>query len=238
MNGFILRTVAAIIVLSGVLGTSTTNATVTYDLGIPVNGDTPTGTPPWISAVITNSSLGGFTGVTLTMRTNWPSSDPNQKVDTWAFKLNTAVTGNPGSLGLGFSLVARNPSSIGTPSISVGNGNQNVPGAGNLLRGFDIQFDFPISNNDAFKGGGEISYFIFASSGYLLRENDFLAVNPTGYATGAHIIGINDSGSGAIAAVPIPEHTHAIFGALLLGGLLWVERGRIQSLFRTRRVAA
>lgn len=232
----LLRVFFTAIVLFGVLGVSTTRATITYDLNISVNGTPPSENPPWLTAVLSN-----FTDtsnrVGLLLRMTATNLAPGEKVDSWAFKLNTSMTGDPTTQNLQFTQAGVN-GSIGVKSISVSNGVETVAGSGNILSGFDILFNFNNGGSNAFEEGEEIFYFIHSAS-RTLTETDFFAQNPAGYYSGAHVIGISGGrGSGAIGAIAaVPEPGHSIFGVLLLGGLVWVERGRIRSFFRRGRQA-
>lgn len=75
-------------------------------------------------------------------------------------------------------------------------------------------------------------------SDYIYLYSAFGWVTQNGYPAGSQQQGGFEEWATIQGGVVIPEPSHAIFGAFLLVGLVWVERGRIRSFFRKEEQTA
>lgn len=234
MNGFILKMPAVMLSLFAALTGTATAAVFTYELNIVAEGTAPGGSTPWITAVVAdNDPADGNVRLQLIAG----NLSGNERIDSWSFNLNPSLDPTL----LTFTVVSAettvpNPPTTANGGVTTGINNQDEPG----VMGFDIQFDFINNINSGFVGGLVATYDVSSSGGPLTAADFFSYLNqptngPSEYNSAAHIIGLAYNKSGTIASVPEPGH--AIFGALLLCGLLWIERKRVQSFFRRRREA-
>lgn len=176
------------------------SADVTFDLGVTINGSTPTGSAPFLTAVFHTVTTGS---VMLTMTNNMPTTN---FVPVWVFNLDPFT-----------SLTATYQSGN---QATVSSGLNFTNGANDLKGGlFDLKFEYPVSNADPnrFKGG-ENSVYLLTGSGLTAEKFASKSVadggNLGGYYSAAKVQGFGSSGSiGTNTVVPEP----ATMAALGLG---------------------
>jgi len=224
--------VLAAVVLAVITTMSVARAeVVSFGFNIVINGDTPSGTRPWLIATFEDITAGD---VRMTLTNNMSAS---VFVDSLVF--NSILSGP-----LNFS---NNTPGTSTASITK-SATQTLDGGANIKAGlFNIAFQYPVSNAGGFRfSGGEVSQWEITGTG--LTASNFLKVSLANanmfggpYYMAAHVQGIPALGGGttggsigaeprlppaafaafastaAIAAIPKPE----IYAALLAGlGLL------------------
>ena len=164
--------------------------------------------------------------VRLTLNTSGLIGTPQHHVQSWYFNLRDA------SQDVQF-LQANQLSGFNYQAFETGN-----VGPGNDTS-FDFGFTFRSTPPPPFFESGTVVVDLFFSpaSGLTLTASDFSVlcppINGFEYFSAAHVErnrGLGDRGQSVGA--PIPEPSHMIFGVLLLGGLVWVERGRIRSFLQ------
>jgi hypothetical protein len=216
-----LKVLALVVLITSALAASSSAAMITFDLSVNISGGpTPTGTPPWLTATFQDGMNNGTQGVFLTLQT--PGMQTGEKIQDWYFNLDPSL--NPNSLTF---LQTDKTGTFSDPGYTTGVNNQNAPAA----MGFDIKVGFSTSNADAFGAGDSVEIFISGIAG--LDAYDFNFLSTSGYNSAAHYLAVVPS-DGSVTIGAVPEPSHAIIGALLLGGLVWVERGRIRSFFRKK----
>lgn len=182
------------------------SASVVFNLGDLINGSTPTGTPPYLTAIFETT---GTDQVKLTMTNNMPTTN---FVDDWVFNMNPVVA-------LNAVLASGNLATV-TSGSDFTNGGANMKGGL-----FDLHFAWPTSNNDPDRFvGGETTVYTLTGTG--LTENSFVSLsvpdgnNPGGYYSAAHVQGFGSSGSIGTKVVPEP----ASLASLALGTLAFMRR--------------
>ena len=221
MDTFSYRKLVLGILVSGAFAVSSHAAMMTLELDANING-APSSVGS-LTATFTDAPP-GQNGVFLELDTS--NLAANEKVQSWYFNLDPAL--NPGSL---IFSQTNKIGSFSNPTISK-SGNEIPPGGG---PSFDFKFTFSTAGPpNSFSGGESVRYFISGISGLNVDSfNVHSFFNGVGYSSAAHVQE-NPSGRGGATLVSVPEPGHAIFGALLLGGLVWIERGRIRAWMRTR----
>jgi PEP-CTERM motif-containing protein len=215
------------LLLALVMAVPVARADVIFSLDTVINGVSPTGSPPWLTATFHENSVGD---VTLTLNNLMA---PAQFVDTVVF--NSIL--NPTTLT--FALLT-SPPQLATPVTSA---TQSLNGGPNMKAGlFNVEFDYATAAASRFTGGTSSIWHI---TGAGLTENNFLMTSIPelvgrntfvggGYYMAAHVQGIPDpltggTTSGSIGSTtPIPEpETYAMMLAGL-GLMGFVARRRKQ----------
>jgi hypothetical protein len=209
------------------------NAALTFTLNNSINGAAPTSTAPWLTAVFENivNNQNVTTGVKLTLTASLEVA--SEFISSVAFNVRPSI--DPEDIN-----VANNtPSNPQVTDVEMDDQNdQNLPGAGDKGKDFDIRIDWSTSNNSSGVrrfNATDVEQFTFTFNG--LTEDDFNYTNPSGYHMAAHVQGIPKVGggttSGAIAntilapttAVPEPS-TYVAAVLLALPVLSHVRRMR------------
>ncbi len=192
---------------------ASTMAAVIFNLDTTINGSTPTGSPPFLTAVFQTTAVDT---VQVTMTNNMPSTN---FVDNWMFNINPVPA-------LLFTWVS------GVQAISVTSGPDFSNGGSNMKAGlFDIEFHYPTSSSDPNRfHGGENAVYTITGTG--ITEASFLALSANdpgsppstgGWLSAAHVQGFGSSGSiGTDQPVPEP----AAFAVLGLGLVALLRRHR------------
>jgi hypothetical protein len=162
----------AVALLVGVLPASA--STVTYDFGQLSGGTAPAGSPPWISAVFSDS---GANTVQLTL--NAANLVGTEYVSCWYFNFNPGL--DPTSLSF---TPTGSSGSFTSPSVQTGaNGFKAGPDGK-----YDILLTF--SSVGQFSGGDSITFTITGLSGLTATDFDQLSTQAGGsgsYSSAAHI---------------------------------------------------
>lgn len=190
-------------------------AAVIFDLDTTINGSTPTGSPPFLTAVFQTTAVDT---VQLTLTNNMPSTN---FVDNWMFNINPLPA-------LVFTWVSGVQAIAATSGLNFSNGGSNMK-AGL----FDIEFHYPSNTSDPNKfDGGHTSVYTITGSG--ITENSFLALSvddpgspPSsgGWYSAGHVQGFGAGLSGSIGTnQPVPEP--AAFAILGFGIIALLRRRR------------
>lgn len=187
----------------GVL-THSVHASLVFNLGSVITGDSPSGTAPWLRATFTQVDS---THVDLLLETLHLTG--NENVKDWAFNLNPALNVA--------SLSAEETSRVGSFKPESVILSDKVSGYGGFK--FDFDFDFDEGGDTAltFSQGDSVTMRLYRESGLSISDFNY-AVTHDGRAfyTGAHVQ--NTPGpqkSGHVGAV-VPEPS-TYFAAALLG---------------------
>jgi hypothetical protein len=168
---------------------------VAFDLDTKINGSTPTGTAPWLTATFTDINS---TTVELTMTNNMPSTN---FVSTWLFN----YTGSAPTA----AFVSGQAGISGTPTIDA---TQDLAGGNNIKAGlFNIKFDFSTSNSNSgaarFSGGETSVYDFTRASGLTASDFQLFSINKPnpngslgGWYSAAEVQGFGNGLSGSIGA--------------------------------------
>lgn len=189
---------------------------VIFDLGTTINGATPTGTPPFLTATFQTVAPGT---VLLTMTNNMPATN---FVDNWVFNLATHVS-------LGFSHVT------GVSALAATSGVDFTNGGSNMKAGlFDIEFHYPSNTSDPDKfDGGHSS--VYQLTGIGLTESSFVALSIDdpgpphshgGWYSAAHVQGFGAGLSGSIGTNQVVPEPAAIASLAFGLGALALRRRR------------
>ena len=209
----------AVLALAGFGQTS--HATVEFDLSTVINGDTPSGSTPWMTATFNN--IAG--GVSVELDNNMGSGSGQYITD---LLFNTSIS-NPTSL-----VFSPSPSFLGPyTSLSTSTTQSLAGNSTNLQAGlFNIEIGFQSTGNPLFPGGTSVEFEILGTG---LTENSFNLLsadggpsNPGGWlmaaiVQGIPILGSSNTTSGSIgftnvSAVPEPQiYAMMAVGLLLIG---------------------
>lgn len=192
-------------------------APVTFELDVGVNGITPIGTSPWMTATFTDVAA----GVQLVMTNNMPSYEfidsvvLNSKIDPTTLTFTHQTTAPPAVNGYDTS------------------SSQDLTGGANVKAGlFNVLLDYappPGGATNVWSGGLSSTWLItgtgVTAANFLLQSlgNESML---GGYYMAAHIQGITGGYSGSIAVVPEPETYAMMMVGLALAGLIGRRRLR------------
>ena len=216
---------AGILLAAASLALNASGAGIIYQFDNSFSGAVPTGTAPWVTANIQNTSG----GVDLTISTAGLTS--GEFLGSLYLNINPSYNVN----NLTFSFLG-GTAGVSTPTIQTGEDGFKADGDGK----YDILFSFDTSNAGVFGAGDTMSFFISGISG--LNANDFVYLStPAGgngpFDAAGHIQGIGANGDSAwvnpsqgAIVVPVPEpgsYALLLLAAGLIGGWrLWLRRAR------------
>ena len=211
-----------------------TLSTETFLLGTTANGTSPAGTPPWITAVLSETSTPG----TLNLKLSAPNLSSGEFMSSFFLNYSPG-TGSSSLAGLTFTPV--DVSAVGSVTY-LHSANNSVPTANTQTFGkYDIQLKFPTAaTGNRFTDNESITIAIgnaqLADFNYFSQTKQGVTLT---HMVGADIQGIRDDKSGQIVAdgytsgiVPVPEASTWLAGAGALG-LVLVGTGA-----RSRKLAA
>lgn len=198
------------------------HAQLTFNLNQAINGASPGGSTPWLSATFTQVNS---TTIDLTMSA--PGLLSGEKIDAWGFNLNpTLSVANLAWSNLSTTPTANITGSGSPPAFSITSGT-NFPGSGS--EHFDFGFEFDSSDggpHDSFVTGDTVVVRLTYNDGAsgTIGLSDFIfGSDPNGYFSGAHVQGITDIGQGtsglvvATSAIPEPSTYAAMLGVIAFG---------------------
>ncbi len=163
----------------------TSSAAVIFSVGNVITGDTPDGSPPWMTVTFADS---GANQVTMTIQNNFAAG--SQFISNFFFNVDPAIAAMSITNQSGQAPETIHPYSQG----AYGN-----PAFGNQ---YDVQFSFETANNPNRFIGGESSVFLLSGVG--LDENSFSFTTPSNNGgpqyMAAHLQGISGGGSSWIGS--------------------------------------
>ncbi len=230
----LLHNIFFVTVVTIILGLAAGNAgaDLSYDLKYVLNGNTSIDPADWLTVSFSNAGTTGQVLVAIT--SNMPVAA--YYISNVAFNVDPSVLLTGGSLSYG-SL--GKSGSFQTPSITIGENTQNVPGGGNLGKGFDVMVNFASNDGTNTRFGyntsgvqdDALSFILqgYDKNGTAITENSFYPFfnSPSPDAqphsnVGAHVAGLPGSTSSLISNVsnvPIP-HSVWLLGSGLPGLLV------------------
>jgi hypothetical protein len=210
----------------GIGMTAAARGSVILDSGNAWNGTSPTGTPPWLEAVVTND---GTDQVTLKLSAiNLSDNSGNlEDVQDWFFNTDPALNLSD----LTFAAGAKT-GTFTTPTVNF------TTHGGEKTQGdvpFDIDFSFATGNpSDRFTNGDSITFTVTYGGSGTFDENSFSFTSSKGsfgpFIDSAHIqnTGSNGQGSGDVADLAVATRLPEPAGLALLAttGVLMLRPSR------------